>query len=49
MPNKSGKPKPKARKDPKRKSEVLKVEGDWKDTIKKALGKKYPGAGWPKA
>jgi hypothetical protein len=49
MPNKSGKQtKPKAHKTPGPKPEVLKIEGNWKDAIKKALRKKHPEAGWPK-
>ena len=28
--------------------EVLKIVGDWKKAIKKALAKKKPQAGWPK-
>jgi hypothetical protein len=28
--------------------EVLKVEGDWKDAVKKALRIKKPATGWPK-
>lgn len=28
--------------------EILKIEGDWKDAVKKALGKKRPAGGWPK-
>jgi hypothetical protein len=26
----------------------LKIEGDWKDAVKKSLAKKKPVAGWPK-
>ncbi len=49
MPIKSGKaPKPRARKNPGPKPEVLKIEGNWKDAIKKALRKKHPKEGWPK-
>lgn len=48
MPSKLGKqPKHKARETPGPKPEVLKIEGDWKDAIKKALGKKRPIGGWP--
>jgi hypothetical protein len=36
------------KKTPGAKAEVLKLEGDWKDAIKKSLQKKYPDAGWPK-
>jgi hypothetical protein len=28
--------------------EVLKIEGNWKDAVKKALGIKKPAGGWPK-
>jgi len=28
--------------------EVLKIEGDWKDAVKKALRVKKPVDGWPK-
>jgi hypothetical protein len=27
---------------------VLKIEGDWKDAVKKSLAKKKPAEGWPK-
>jgi len=30
------------------KPEVLKIEGDWKDAVKKSLTKKRPRKGWPK-
>jgi len=30
------------------KPDTLKIEGDWKEAIQKALRKKYPDAGWPK-
>ncbi len=30
------------------KPEVLKIEGDWQDAVKKSLAKKKPAAGWPK-
>lgn len=37
---------------PKRKTgpkpDVLKVEGDWQEAIKKSLAKKKPEDGWPK-
>jgi hypothetical protein len=29
--------------------EVLKIESDWKDAVKKSLEKKKPRGGWPKA
>jgi hypothetical protein len=31
------------------KPEVLKLEGNWKDAIKKSLEKKKPAEGWPKS
>lgn len=37
--HKSGKPGPKP--------ETLKIEGDWKQAVDKALKKKRPKAGWP--
>ena len=30
------------------KPEVLKIEGNWKDLIKKSLERKKPKDGWPK-
>ena len=30
------------------KEDRLVIEGDWKDAVKKALGKKRPVGGWPK-
>jgi hypothetical protein len=30
------------------KPDLLKVEGDWKDAVKKSLAKKKPLTGWPK-
>jgi hypothetical protein len=27
---------------------ILKIEGDWKDAMKRTLGKKRPMGGWPK-
>jgi hypothetical protein len=30
------------------KPELLKIEGDWKDAVKKSLEKKKPADGWPK-
>jgi hypothetical protein len=35
-------------KQPGPKPETLAIEGDWKDAIKKSLGKKSPVEGWPK-
>jgi hypothetical protein len=28
--------------------EILKIEGDWKDAMRKMISKKRPGGGWPK-
>jgi hypothetical protein len=28
--------------------ERVKIEGDWKDAVKKSLSKKKPATGWPK-
>ena len=30
------------------KAETLKIEGNWKDAVKKSLTKKKPPGGWPK-
>jgi hypothetical protein len=30
------------------KPEVLKIQGNWQDAVKKSLGKKKPPKGWPK-
>jgi len=30
------------------KPELLKIDGDWRDAIKKSLTKKRPAEGWPK-
>lgn len=30
------------------KPDLLKIEGDWKDAVKKSLAKKKPATGWPK-
>jgi hypothetical protein len=30
------------------KPDMLKIEGDWKDAVKKSLAKKKPAEGWPK-
>jgi hypothetical protein len=30
------------------KPEVLKINGDWQDAVKKSLEKKKPATGWPK-
>lgn len=29
--------------------EVLKIEGDWKDAMKRLISKKRPERGWPKS
>lgn len=39
----------KKRATPGPKPEVLKIEGDWKQAVKKSLQKKKPKEGWPKA
>jgi DNA mismatch endonuclease (patch repair protein) len=38
----------KSRKPPGPAPEVLKIEGDWKDAMKKLISKKRPEGGWPK-
>lgn len=30
------------------KPEVLKIDGDWREAVKKSLAKKKPKNGWPK-
>ncbi len=30
------------------KPNALKIEGNWKDAVKKSLAKKKPATGWPK-
>lgn len=30
------------------KPDLLKIEGDWQDAVKKTLEKKKPASGWPK-
>jgi hypothetical protein len=30
------------------KPDVLKLEGNWRDAVKKSLAKKKPAEGWPK-
>ena len=47
MPNKPKDAK-KKRETPGPKRETLRLEGDWRDAIKKSLQKKKPAGGWPK-
>jgi hypothetical protein len=30
------------------KPEILKIDGNWQDAVKKSLSKKKPANGWPK-
>jgi hypothetical protein len=30
------------------KPDLLKIDGDWKEAVKKSLAKKKPVSGWPK-
>jgi hypothetical protein len=30
------------------KPEILKIDGNWKEAVKKSLAKKRPATGWPK-
>ena len=49
MAVKKSKPKAKKpRKPPGPKPEVLKIEGNWKDAMRKLISKKRPVGGWPK-
>jgi hypothetical protein len=41
-------PKTKKKEKPGPKPEVLKVNGDWRDAVKRSLNKKKPATGWPK-
>jgi hypothetical protein len=46
-----GAKKPKVKKQRKRpgpEPEVLKIEGNWKDAMRKLIAKKRPVGGWPK-
>jgi hypothetical protein len=40
--------KKKPKQQPGPKADLLKIEGDWKDAIRKSLEKKKPEDGWPK-
>lgn len=42
------KPLAKERKSPGPKPETLKLDGDWRQAVKKSLTKKKPPEGWPK-
>jgi hypothetical protein len=46
MPKKPPKKPAKAKPGPK--SEVLKLEGDWRENIRKSFQAKKPATGWPK-
>jgi hypothetical protein len=37
-----------AKKPPAQRPEVFKIEGDWKDAMRKLISKKRPEGGWPK-
>jgi len=39
---------PKKADTPGPKPERLKLQGNWRDAVKKSLGKKKPASGWPK-
>jgi len=43
---KSAKKKPSIPRGPK--PDLLKIDGDWQDAVKKSLAKKKPVTGWPK-
>jgi len=38
----------KSKETPGPKPDILKIEGDWQDAVKKSLQKKKPIKGWPK-
>ena len=46
MPKKPPKPAPKPKRGPA--PDTLKLEGDWQQNMKKAMGKKKPAGRWPK-
>jgi hypothetical protein len=47
MPDKAKKVKPDPRRTPAPKPKVGKIEGDWKDVIRKGILKKFPDTRWP--
>jgi hypothetical protein len=47
MPKKPAPKKAKAKRGPK--ADVLKIDGDWKDAVRRSFGAKKPAGGWPKA
>jgi hypothetical protein len=46
--NKSAKSPRRSESTPGPKPDILKIEGDWKEAVKKSLTKKKPAEGWPK-
>jgi hypothetical protein len=46
MKTKNSKAKPRAKPGPK--ADILKIEGNWKDAVKRSLERKKPREGWPK-
>lgn len=49
MGDKKGKRKSRVRETPGPKADVLKIDMDWKEAIKKSLKKQKPIDGWPKS
>lgn len=41
-------PNPSEQKQPGPKPDLLKIEGDWEEAVKKSLEKEKPPEGWPK-
>jgi len=48
MAKKSAKPKQRTEVTPGPKPDVLKIDGNWQDAVKKSFQKKKPAGGWPK-
>lgn len=48
MPKKKINPKPKDTVQPGPKPDLLKIDSDWEEAVKKSLEKKKPAEGWPK-
>jgi hypothetical protein len=49
MGKKNGKTKSKLKKPPGPKADVLKIDMDWQEAIRKSLLKPKPAEGWPKS